>query len=59
MSQDKDQWKARYVARMVACGVDAEGAVACFEAGSDDHDYDSNPEEAADDEMSYWENDGG
>jgi hypothetical protein len=50
-------YKQLYVARMVAAGVPQEGAEECFEAG-DEIDYDINPEDAADDEMHYWDNDG-
>lgn len=48
-------YKSLYVARMVACGIHEEDASACFDAG--DVDYDTDPETAADDELSYWDND--
>lgn len=48
-------YKSLYVARMVARGVPQEGAEMCFEAG--EVDYDVPPDEAADDEMSYWDAD--
>ena len=51
----REAYKRLYVGRMVARGVDQEDAEACFEAG--EIDYDTNPEDAADDELSYWDND--
>ena len=54
----KEEWMAEYVLRMVERGIDAEDAWACCRAGEDDHDYDSDPRDAADDEMSYWSDDG-
>lgn len=53
----RDAYKRLYVARMVSRGVDEQDASACFEAGGEP-DYDADPEDAADDELSYWENDG-
>lgn len=51
----REAYKRLYVARMVARGVHVEDATACFEAG--EIDYDTSPEDAADDELSYWDND--
>lgn len=51
----RDAYKRLYVARMVTRGIDREDAESCFEAG--DVDYDTDPETAADDELSYWDND--
>lgn len=48
-------YKSLYVARMVARGIHEEDASVCFDAG--DVDYDTDPETAADDELSYWDND--
>jgi hypothetical protein len=50
-----EAYKRLYVARMVARGLNQEEAAACFDAG--DVDYDTSPEDAADDELSYWDND--
>jgi hypothetical protein len=54
----KEEWMAKYVLRMVELGIDANDAWACCRAGEDDHDYTINPRDAADDEMSYWTDDG-
>jgi hypothetical protein len=51
----REAYRRLYVARMVSKGVHEEDACACFEAG--DVDYEINPEDAADDEMSYWDAD--
>lgn len=51
----REAYKRLYVGRMVARGIDERDAMACFEAG--EVDYDINPEDAADDELSYWDND--
>lgn len=54
----KEAWKAKYVLRMIEVGIDAESAWACCEAGASDHDYDSDPRDAANDEMDSWVDDG-
>ena len=51
----REAYKRLYVARMVERGVDEQDASACFDAG--DVDYDIEPAEAADDELSYWDAD--
>lgn len=60
--QDREQaWRRLYIARMVAAGVPEEGATASFEAcglGPDGYDIEDDPEDCADDEMSYWGDDG-
>lgn len=48
-------WRRAYVERMVERGVDRESAQACSDAG--DVDLSCSPADAADDELSYWEND--
>ena len=56
----RDEWSRRYAARIAAvAGWDQASADAAAEAVPDEYigDYDS-PEEAADDEMSHWEDDG-
>lgn len=61
--QDREQaWRRLYIARIVAvAGVSEEAATASFEAcglGPDGYDIEDDPEECADDEMSYWDDDG-
>ena len=55
----KAAFKAAYVARFVHFGIPEHVAVDCFEAAdfSDLRDY-LTPEDAADEEMSYWDDDG-
>lgn len=48
-----EEFKRRYVARMVERGVDQKFAEETFDAGSD-YDFTDDPEDVADDEMSYW-----
>ena len=52
----KDAWALRYIARMIEAGVPAKFAIENYSAG--DHDYSTDPEYAADSEMSYWDDDG-
>lgn len=61
--QDREQaWRSLYVARIVAiAGVSEEAATATFKAcglGPDGYDIEDDPEQCADDEMSYWDDDG-
>lgn len=56
----RDEWRRRYAARIAAvAGWDQASADAAAEALPDEYmgDY-ASPEEAADDEMSNWEDDG-
>ena len=48
----EEEWMAHYVLRMIERGVPAEEAWACCRAS--DHDYNSDPRDAADDEMYCW-----
>ncbi len=58
------QWLARYKARMLERGVPEDAAQAAVEAvdmasGEDStNSLDEDPEAAADDELSYWDDDG-
>jgi hypothetical protein len=58
MPTAKEEWMAKYVLRMVERGLDSESAWACCRAGADSHDYESDPRAAADDEISYFDDDG-
>ena len=58
MPTAQDEWMAKYVLRMVARGIHVDDAWACCQAGADDHDYASDPQDAADEEMSCWTDDG-
>lgn len=49
------QWRKSYVSQMVSKGVDQEFAESVYVANETEHDFESNPFEAAIEEMSYWE----
>lgn len=50
------EWHRKYVQRLIDQYAFTEAdAEEVYKAGSDDHDYEeSDPEDAADEEMSYW-----
>lgn len=52
------EWRHRYIERMMERGLELWMAEMNFEAGVDDHDYDFDPAHAADEELSYWDDDG-
>jgi len=56
MPTKEEMWMAAYVARMVERGIAAEDAWACCRAG--EHDFTDDPADAADEEMTYWDDDG-
>jgi hypothetical protein len=61
--KDREQaWRRLYITRIVeVAGVSEEAATASFEAcglGPDGYDINDDPEQCADDEMSYWDDDG-
>ena len=56
LQQTMADWKAKYVRRLVDRGVTPDLALATFNA-ADDHEYDSDPMDAADEELSYWTQD--
>ena len=47
-------WRVRYINRLIIRGISNEFAKETYEAGIDDHDFLSDPEDAADEELSYW-----
>mgnify|MGYP000131393546 CR=1 FL=1 len=53
----RDAWTLRYIARMLEVGIEPLHAFETYAAG--EHDYESDPEQSADDEMSYWDDDDG
>ena len=57
----KVAWRRTYISCMVRRGVSEDDAAANFDAvgfGPDGFSLDDNPEDCADDEMSYWSDDG-
>lgn len=55
---EKHIWRERYINQLAERGLDLEDAEADYEAGLDDHDYDANPEDIANDEADLMEDDG-
>lgn len=53
----KDAWTLRYCARFVELGLPLSFALESYR-GADGHDYDSDPVAAADEEMTYMDDDG-
>lgn len=51
-----EAWRQRYVARLVERGLEEEHAQADYDGG--DHDYAEDPVQAADESLSYYEDDG-
>ncbi len=50
-----EEWHRRYIMRLIAVAdITHEQAKDCMEAGIGEHDYGDEPEDSADDEMSYW-----
>lgn len=56
MPTKEDEWLAKYAARMMEAGLDADDAFMFARMG--DNDYDSDPVEAAESEMECWTDDG-
>lgn len=53
---DKEEWHKRYKATIKeALGGWEATAEECLQAGMGNYDYEDNPEEAANMEMSYWD----
>lgn len=49
------EWKDRFIKRLVELGLDEITAQTCYVAGI--YSYNNNPEQAAEDEASYWQAD--
>lgn len=49
------EWCNRYTKRLEGRGLTAREAAMTFEGGITCHDYDDDPEMAADDELSYYD----
>jgi len=57
---ENEEWLKRYKARMIERGLNEREAEEITSAVSDfdPEYYEDNPEDSADDELSYWANDG-
>ena len=56
---EKEEWMKLYKARMIERGLSEKEAQAITEAASNDlYQLEDNPEDAADEELSYWPSDG-
>lgn len=50
------EWKARYKKRLMERGgLTSKKSEEAYQAGRDWHDFDEEPEDSADMEMSYWD----
>ncbi len=52
---NQDEWHDRFVFRLVNKGLDQQEALDTLDGNMGDHDYEDSPEDAADEELSYWE----
>lgn len=58
MPSEKEIWMARYVHTIIMAGFTTKIAFDTYYAGEDDHNYSSDPVDAANEELSYWDDDG-
>lgn len=57
LKMEKGEWRKRYVQRLIDhYAFTKANADEVYQAGADDHDYEDNPEDAADEEISNWGN---
>ncbi len=53
---DEELWMSRYMVELQdRAGITLGEARDIYEAGIEDHDFDEDPEDAARDELSYWD----
>lgn len=50
-----DQWEATYIDQFVSRGLTVDDGKMAFDA-EENHDFQSNPRDAANEELSYWAN---
>ena len=50
----QESWKLKYIDRFVERGLTVNDGKTAYEANKDDHDFDEDPIDAADEELSYW-----
>jgi len=56
---NQEEWHKRYIAHLQKRGgLTRTEAEDTLKAGTGEHDYNDDPEDAANEEMSYWANDG-
>ena len=51
---DKIEWRKKYKQWLMDRGIEPSFAQQTVEAGEDGFDFDDDPREAAEDELSYW-----
>ena len=51
------KWHSLYMNRLVERGLSPKEAVKILKAGMGDYDYTDDPNDCADDELSYWQED--
>lgn len=54
---DQKKWHDKFVFQLVSRGLDQEEALDTLDGNMGDYDYESDPEDAADEELSYWTDD--
>ena len=50
----KQEWQLKYINRFIERGLTAENGKAIYDAGVSDHNFDEDPVDMANDELSYW-----
>lgn len=51
------EWHTRFMAQLMRRGLEKEEAEDTLAGNMGAHDYENSPEDAADDELSYWTDD--
>jgi hypothetical protein len=54
---EREEWHKAYLKRLIERGVDEAFAKETLEAGMSDFDYEWDPADSADEELSCWAND--
>ena len=52
------EWHNKFIAQLMSRGLEREEAEDTLAGNMGDHDYEDDPKDAADDELSYWTDDG-
>ena len=52
---EQDEWRRKFIGRLMEVAVPQIMADEVFAANIDDHDYTEDPIDAANEEMSYWD----
>lgn len=55
---NSNEWHTKFIARLISRGLKREEAEDTLAGNMGDHDYEDDPKDAADDELTYWTDDG-